>query len=538
MIQRLPILRRLVSRAAGLFHPDRRLVAAEFDRRHYLSLSPDVREAGLDPLHHFLTHGWREGRDPNPQFSVRAYLHENPEVAEAGINPFVHYLRHGRKEGRAPGPDLGFRYDIIARRRPMADEIADSLKTTLARPVSGPEQLAAGLARARPGLGGLHITFSHDDYRRNVGGVQLCLQIEQAAVNAQGRDHLHIFPAAHWPVMREDEEGRLGVLLNGEDLGVHRPADVAAALGKAAGPDASGRSYAVHSLLGHAADEVLAILEALGLKAGFLWLHDYSSLCAGYNLLRNGVEDCAAPPPESAACDICAFGPWRARHLAGHEQLFARQAITVVSPAAVTLDFWKGRWDFPAAGHVVHPHAALVERGPAPVPEAERPLRVAFLGWPAPHKGWPLFKRLVAKYAADPRYAFFHLGAQQDTGVEAEFHEVRVNGERADAMQETLERLEVDVVLFWPLWRETFSFAAYEALAAGCAIVTGPDSGNVAAIVGATGQGVVLPDDAAVEAAFESGDVAKLARAQRRPMLYDLSRSGMTADLLPARAEA
>jgi hypothetical protein len=120
MIQRLPILRRLVSRAAGLFHPDRRLVAAEFDRRHYLSLSPDVREAGLDPLHHFLTHGWREGRDPNPQFSVRAYLHENPEVAEAGINPFVHYLRHGRKEGRAPGPDLGFRYDIIARRRPSS----------------------------------------------------------------------------------------------------------------------------------------------------------------------------------------------------------------------------------------------------------------------------------------------------------------------------------------------------------------------------------------------------------------------------------
>ncbi|MGA0608264.1 hypothetical protein ACO2Q0_19905 [Phenylobacterium sp. VNQ135] len=533
-----PIVRRVVTRAAGLFHPDRRLVAAEFDRRHYLGLSPDVAAAGADPLHHFLTHGWREGRDPNPNFSVRAYLHENPEVARTGLNPFVHYLRHGRKEGRATAPDLGFRYDIIAGRRPIEDEVRESVKATLARGAGEPERLAAGLAKARSGLSRLHVTFSHDDYRKNVGGVQLCMQIEAARVAEQGRDHLHIFPAAHWPVMRDGEEGRLGVLLNGEDLGVYRPADLAAALGKAGTADARERSFAIHSLLGHAVPETLAILEALRLEAGFLWLHDYSSLCAGYNLLRNSVEDCAAPLPESPACGICAFGPWRARHLVGHEQLFGGLTLTVVAPAAVTLDFWRTRWSLPAAGHVVHPHARLVERAAAPVPPSERPLRVAFLGYPVAHKGWPLFKRLVARHAGDARYVFFHLGAQQDTGVAAEFHEVRVAAGGPNAMQQALERLEIDVVLLWPLWRETFSFAAYEALAAGCAVVTGPDSGNVAAIVASTRQGAVLADDAAVEAAFESGQMAKLARAQRRPMLYDLTLSGMTADLLPARAEA
>lgn len=533
-----PFVRRLVTLAAVRSHPDRALVAPAFDRRHYLGLSPDVAASGADPLHHFLNHGWREGRDPNPDFSVRAYLNENPEVARAGINPFVHYLRHGKREGRQPGPDLGFRYEIIARQRPLADEVKESIKATRAKALARADRLSAGLARARPGLARLHVTFSHDDYRTNVGGVQLCLQIEAARVGEQERDHLHIFPAVHWPVMRDREEGRLGVLLNGQPLGVHRPADVARALAAAAGPDARDRTFAIHSLLGQTADETLAILEALGLRAGFLWLHDYSSLCAGYNLLRNGVEDCAAPPPDSAACALCMFGPWRSRNLAAHEALFRRLDLTVVSPAAVTLDFWRTGWDFPAAGHVVHPHARLVERRPAPAPAADRPLRVAFLGYPVPHKGWPLFERLADRYAEDPRYAFFHLGAQQDTATPAEFHEVRVAAGGPNAMQQTLERLEIDVVLLWPLWRETFSFAVHEALAAGCAVVTGPDSGNVAAVVAGSGQGQVLADDAAVEAAFESGEIAKLSRAVRRPMLYDLTLSGMTADLLPARAEA
>ncbi len=86
-------------------------------------------------------------------------------------------------------------------------------------------------------------------------------------------------------------------------------------------------------------------------------------------------------------------------------------------------------------------------------------------------------------------------------------------------------------MLVWPLCRETFSFVAYEAVAAGCAVITGPDSGNVAAFVAETGHGQVLPDEAALAAAFESGTILQLARARRRPMLYDLIYSALTLDL-------
>ncbi|HZZ68139.1 MAG TPA: hypothetical protein VFE18_08185, partial [Phenylobacterium sp.] len=321
--------------------------------------------------------------------------------------------------------------------------------------------------------------------------------------------------------------------LNGKAVGVFRPKTVAEVLSKAVRVAAPGqRSFAIHSLLGHAADETVAILQAAGLTAGFFWLHDFASLCAGFHLLRNDVEDCAAPPPDSMACGICVYGPWRGRHIAEHERLFERLSLTVVAPAQVTLDLWKARAAYPAAGDVVLPHARLVARGPAPATPADRPLRIAYAGMPAAHKGWEIFRDLVARHAEDTRYQFLHLGGRTPPGLPLEFHKVTVTDAAPRAMQEAIQKHQVDAVLIWPLCRETFSFIAYEAVAAGAAVITGPDSGNVAAFVAESGHGVVLADEIALAAVLEEGGLVGLSRAARNPMLYDLAFSALTVDLL------
>lgn len=76
-----------------------------FDREYYLARNPDVRDAGADPVQHYLRYGWKEGRDPSSAFNTRLYLEANPDVAVAGINPLVHYLQYGKKEGRRVLPD-------------------------------------------------------------------------------------------------------------------------------------------------------------------------------------------------------------------------------------------------------------------------------------------------------------------------------------------------------------------------------------------------------------------------------------------------
>lgn len=77
-----------------------------FDSEWYLARNPDVRTKGADPVRHYLVHGWREGRDPHPQFSTSGYLDRYLDVRMAGSNPLVHYLLHGRAEGRSPRPDV------------------------------------------------------------------------------------------------------------------------------------------------------------------------------------------------------------------------------------------------------------------------------------------------------------------------------------------------------------------------------------------------------------------------------------------------
>lgn len=107
-----------------------------FDSSFYLSLNPDVRAAGVNPLVHFLRHGdledrwpnplfspdWyrrayelspernalshyvlegeRQGAKPHPLFDAAAYLARYADVRDAAVDPYTHYVRHGHKEGR------------------------------------------------------------------------------------------------------------------------------------------------------------------------------------------------------------------------------------------------------------------------------------------------------------------------------------------------------------------------------------------------------------------------------------------------------
>ena len=71
-----------------------------FDKKFYLEHYPDVRLAGIDPLKHFIKHGWKEGRNPSKDFNTSFYLKAYPDVNKSRINPFLHYIQYGKSEGR------------------------------------------------------------------------------------------------------------------------------------------------------------------------------------------------------------------------------------------------------------------------------------------------------------------------------------------------------------------------------------------------------------------------------------------------------
>src|SRR5580658_3074338 len=123
-----------------------------FDRAFYLERYPDVRQAGMNPLWHYLRHGAAEGRkphrlfepdyylsccpearnsanpllhfiatggrlgNPHPLFDYNAYLAEHPDAAQRGVNPLLDYLDQKKATRAAP-----FALRSGAGARPLAD---------------------------------------------------------------------------------------------------------------------------------------------------------------------------------------------------------------------------------------------------------------------------------------------------------------------------------------------------------------------------------------------------------------------------------
>lgn len=507
---------------------------AAFDERFYLLENPDVASSGADALTHFLEAGWRENRNPNPWFSVSDYQELNPDVAASGLNPFVHYVQTGRTEGRAARLELGFRHAIIARLPSLEERRAAAEQHDRPHEVGEAEDLRVALSATRSAFARLHLTVSHDDFTANLGGVQLCLQREAAAAAEEGFDHLHLYPVNSRPMLRTGSEAEpLGVVWNGRTLGAFAADTVLSVLAEHVGAaSAERRTLALHSLLGHSVSDVLAVTKAAEATQGWFWVHDFAAACVSYHLLRNDVVDCGAPPPESQACALCVYGEGRAFHRAEHQRLFQALDLSVAAPSQVALDTWlRGSAVTPTVARVA-PLARLVQREVSPPgPSSDGPFRFAFPGLPGALKGWPVFRELVLRFADDPRYQFLHL-ARDPSGLPAEFHSVEVSADNPDIMRQTLEEQSVDAVLIWSLCRETFSFTTHEAAAAGAAVLTSPDSGNVAAFVRETGQGLVLPDEQALFALFETGAVRDLSRARRGAATSDLVFSRLTFDLL------
>ena len=71
-----------------------------FDVEYYLAQNQDVSEAGVDPVLHYLHQGYREGRDPSPEFSTDYYRRKYLDGSR-DVNPLVHYFEVGRAEGHA-----------------------------------------------------------------------------------------------------------------------------------------------------------------------------------------------------------------------------------------------------------------------------------------------------------------------------------------------------------------------------------------------------------------------------------------------------
>src|SRR5947209_5723576 len=86
---------------------------------------------------------------------------------------------------------------------------------------------------------------------------------------------------------------------------------------------------------------LLKIAGAASITKGWFWVHDFASICAGFNLLRDDVEYCDAPPIDSGACLICRYSTHRNHSVQAHDALFEKLALTAVAPSHAALTIFQ-----------------------------------------------------------------------------------------------------------------------------------------------------------------------------------------------------
>jgi glycosyltransferase involved in cell wall biosynthesis len=73
-----------------------------FDEDYYLNRYRNVLTSGMEPLIHYLFFGWKEGKNPSPEFDGDNYLNRYPDVKNSHMNPLIHYSLYGIDEKRKP----------------------------------------------------------------------------------------------------------------------------------------------------------------------------------------------------------------------------------------------------------------------------------------------------------------------------------------------------------------------------------------------------------------------------------------------------
>ncbi len=504
---------RLSARAAPVHGSiDEMAMAAAFDAVFYRTMYRRMMPVGVSELAHFAEIGWRQGLDPASWFSVDDYLATNPDVAASGLNPFWHYINSGRSEGRLPrSPAKSFRVGVVQGAMDADERTAGYIVAADPRRLSRP----ALRDRLRPVCQNLVLSVSHDRYIDVRGGVQLFIATEQASYAKAGTAYLQISPVRPMLRLADPSGGKalLHLVLDGVAIGAASYADLTWALKQNAPASASQRRFVVHCLLGHDTLALAVLQDALAGQENLFWLHDYSSLCPGFNLLRNDVAFCGAPGVNSLTCRVCVHGARRPSHMAAIEALFSAVPFQVIAPSQAALDTWRRGWPGPPVNARVQEHLrvclgpTLPAARPRPLPGTlANPVRVAFVGFRANHKGWPLWQALARQSAELGAYRFIHFGSAEafDPTAHGEVMPAATTAADPAAMTRALASQSIDLVVMLSLWPETFSFTTYEAMAAGADVVCLRSSGNVADAVRRYQRGVVVADEATLLDFFTS----------------------------------
>ena len=169
------------------------------------------------------------------------------------------------------------------------------------------------------------ISLSHDDAFSNFGGIQKIIRQENLdSLSRKDICYVHISPVQAAPFsvdFLEITQVATRITINGKLAGNYLLGSVFNSIIRTYQND--NLYLFIHHFYGFPLGAIAFFASNVAkMNNAFLWIHDYSSQCNSYTLLRDNIIQCSSPPPNSTECSYCAYGTTRSQHLKHMAKLF------------------------------------------------------------------------------------------------------------------------------------------------------------------------------------------------------------------------
>lgn len=383
------------------------------------------------------------------------------------------------------------------------------------------------------------LSFSFANYLLGAGGTDKVISEQQMLLVQEDISYVHIAPISTSVKVKDKKhllfKNLYSVVADGEFYALMTQKQIISYLSVL---DSQGRfldSIFIHHLLNFDLEFLSTILNCYSAPIYF-YLHDYYSICVQNSLLKNDKKYCGEDGINEEKCWDCKHFCVALKH---HEKMAYfffkhKKRLSIVSPSEKALDIWLKSYPNLKNQSIVIPHQNLVGEYDKNLRVLDKTdiVKIAFVGSQTIKKGWGVWFSLVDQLNKKKlNYKFYHFGKSTDTAEFINKVSVKVDIEHIDAMTVALRKYQIDCVLLWSIWPETYSYTYFESYASNAYIITNSYSGNMSDMVRKNENGIVLAtEEQLMQLLSDSQDLKNRInefrlRGKKGPLVLDINKS-------------
>ena len=346
------------------------------------------------------------------------------------------------------------------------------------------------------------LSISYGNFLDSIDGTNKVILAHKSMLESVGISQVHIFPRSiRFPLTNKIVTKYWGVTIDGRVLNqVYTHDEVIQRLVQITMNKKNLKEVHIHHLLYVNMEELEKILNVFMVPIKF-YLHDYYTICLQFNLLKDNDVYCGKGAVSQKKCAECKYYLKSKEHYAKIKKFLNEYGnrMHFIAPSKAAKEIWSSAFpDYEASATVIY-HQSLLEsycENCEIIPD-EEPIKIAYVGSKRINKGWKQWENAIRKsYELGCNEKYYHFGSTNDKIQYVEKIPVFFTSDNINAMVNALRVNNIDVVVLWSIWPETYSYTYYESTAANTFIITNKYSGNIAAMVLERNNGVVLDSEA------------------------------------------